>query len=458
MSIVKFKVAAKTDIGLVRTNNEDNFQISWDLSAFPMRWTNNEVRQLGNKGCLLVVADGMGGANAGEVASQIAIDSIRTSFAPENITYDILRSNETIKEFIRNAIITADDKIKKYAAQHPETRGMGTTIVVAWIYKAKLFVGWCGDSRAYIFNPTNGLVRLSKDHSYVQQLVDRGRLSPDEAFDFPESNIITQCLSASSQRCSPETLSRPVELCDNDTIMLCTDGVCGMIRDAQIESILLNSDDNIADTADALIGAALRASGSDNATLCLMKIISGCPKASCKRYEDKAKPKNMYWILAVAGFLVVAAIVAWLVFGRKVNNEDSKSEISTAEVDSLYKEGRDSAASVAAENYLNQASEHSPVPRDNGKSHDGGGTLDVLISGISTVPGLRSDSGSIKASDTYKGDIQVKDTTNTNIPGVGKSWHGAKSSLTDSIPGEESDLEESVNEEGDKTKYNQDEQ
>ncbi len=74
MSIVKFKVAAKTDIGLVRTNNEDNFQISWDLSAFPMRWTNNEVRQLGNKGCLLVVADGMGGAKAGEVDYQYALD------------------------------------------------------------------------------------------------------------------------------------------------------------------------------------------------------------------------------------------------------------------------------------------------------------------------------------------------------------------------------------------------
>ena len=77
---IKFKVAAKTDVGIVRTNNEDNFQISWDLSSLPMRWINNEIHQLGKNGCLLVVADGMGGANAGEVASQIAIDTIKNKF------------------------------------------------------------------------------------------------------------------------------------------------------------------------------------------------------------------------------------------------------------------------------------------------------------------------------------------------------------------------------------------
>lgn len=101
MPLMKFKVAAKTDVGLMRTNNEDNFQISWDLSSLPMRWVNNELQQLGNKGCLLVVADGMGGANAGEIASKIAIDSIKNSFSPEKLTDKILSSKDAINSFIK---------------------------------------------------------------------------------------------------------------------------------------------------------------------------------------------------------------------------------------------------------------------------------------------------------------------------------------------------------------------
>lgn len=81
---------------------------------------------------------------------------------------------------------------------------MGTTIVVAWILNDKLYIGWCGDSRAYVYNSAYGLLRLTKDHSYVQQLVDSGKLSEDEAFDYPDSNIITQCLSASSQNVIPQ--------------------------------------------------------------------------------------------------------------------------------------------------------------------------------------------------------------------------------------------------------------
>ena len=82
MNKIKFKIAAKTDVGLERSNNEDNFQASSDLLITPMRWVNNEICQLGEKGALLVVADGMGGMNAGEVASQIAIDTVREEFSP----------------------------------------------------------------------------------------------------------------------------------------------------------------------------------------------------------------------------------------------------------------------------------------------------------------------------------------------------------------------------------------
>lgn len=334
MSIIKFKVAAKTDVGLVRTNNEDNFQISWDLSTLPMRWVNNETHQLGEKGCLLIVADGMGGANAGEVASQIAIDTIKTSFAPEKITSDVLLSKEAINGFIKNSITLADENIKKYAVSHPETQGMGTTIVVAWVYSDKLYIGWCGDSRAYVFNPVYGLIRLTKDHSYVQQLVDSGKLSEEEAFDFPDSNIITQCLSASPQKCKPEVLSKPFYLSNGDTILLCTDGVCGMIRDTEIQNILTNSDDDLSKTSDSLISAALGASGADNATLCLMKITQGLKQAVPIKGQDNNKNKK-FLIGGIFVVLIILVLLSWVIFGNNPTNTNSQTKTETETIDSL---------------------------------------------------------------------------------------------------------------------------
>ena len=321
MSVIKFKVVAKTDVGRVRTNNEDNFQVSWDLSVLPMRWVNNEVHQLGEKGCLLVVADGMGGANAGEVASQIAIETVKAQFTPEKITKEVVSSTEKINTFIKNVIILADSNIKEYSKTHPDTQGMGTTIVIAWILKDKLYIGWCGDSRAYIYNPSYGLVRLTKDHSYVQGLVDSGKISEDEAFDFPDSNIITQCLCAAPAKPKPDTIT-PISLSLDDTILLCTDGLCGMIRDAEIESILSRSKGDLNNTASELIDGALRASGADNVTLCLCNILSGVknPPVALNVNKQKRK-KNVLLFCALVIILILIAVIVWLLCGKNSSSE-----------------------------------------------------------------------------------------------------------------------------------------
>lgn len=281
MTKIKFRIAAKTNVGLVRTNNEDNFQASSDLQVKPMRWVNNETCLLGEKGALLVVADGMGGMNAGEVASQIAIDTVREEFAPEKITTDVTKTRFSIEKFMKDVVIKADDRIKDTAKKRPETRGMGTTIVIAWLYAGTLYVVWCGDSRAYVYNPKFGLHRLTKDHSYVQQLEDAGKLTEDEAFDYPESNIITRCLSDSKQKAEPEVLAQPYKVCKGDVIVLCTDGLCGMIRDTEIQAVLDTRQTDLNQTSDNLVQAALNASGADNVTVCLCQIISGgaVPKA-----------------------------------------------------------------------------------------------------------------------------------------------------------------------------------
>ena len=384
MAPIKFKVAAKTDVGIVRTNNEDNFQISWDLSSLPMRWINNEIHQLGKKGCLLVVADGMGGANAGEVASQIAIDTIKNKFSPDEITDKIVSSIDAINGFIKEAIVSADSNIKQYAVEHPETKGMGTTIVVAWIINDKLYIGWCGDSRAYLYNPAYGLLRITKDHSYVQQLVDSGKLSEDDAFDFPDSNIITQCLSASPQKCRPETISKPISLSNEDTVLLCTDGLCGMIRDSEINAILKESDEDLTKTADSLVSGAIDASGADNVTLCLFNVVSGLKKATPIKPQVVKCRKKLYVLLA-AVVAVLIAVVLWLVLGSKDPDQSVPASViqESITIDSIPENTSDSTK-TESEVVDNKVSENATSEDVKGQIEQKIGNGNNLLQGLKT--------------------------------------------------------------------------
>ena len=355
MSTIKFRIAAKTDIGLIRTNNEDNFQASSDLTGGQMRWVNNEICSLGEKGALIVVADGMGGMNAGEVASELAIETVRDFFTPEKLTDEVIKSRFSIEKYMNDAIVTADTKIKAEARVRPETKGMGTTIVIGWILDGKLYISWCGDSRAYIYNPVAGLHQISKDHSYVQSLIDKGSISREDAFDFPDSNIITRCLSDSTTKAKPESLLKPYELCDNDIIMLCTDGLSGMIRDAEIEYIIRNNEHNMDILADELIKAACDAEGSDNITICLCQILQGgskcdptifvdydnrlngikdiVPKLVTKQPDDSTSRKHLFWYIGIACLAVAAVCCALWWLGLKDNdNRDSSEEIIPSKI------------------------------------------------------------------------------------------------------------------------------
>ncbi len=290
MSNIKFKIAAKTNVGMVRTNNEDNFQAASDLSVNPMTWVNDVECDLGDKGALLVVADGMGGMNAGEVASELAINTIRDFFNPEHITEKVVSTRVGVESFMKRAITEADKRIKADAKKYPEHKGMGTTIVIGWILNGKLYVAWCGDSRAYIYNRVFGLRQITKDHSYVQSLIDKGKISREDAFDYPDSNIITRCLSDSDQKARPDSISEPIALNNGDIILLCTDGLCGMIRDHEIEQIVAENEGNLNDCCDKLIDAACEASGQDNITVALCRIVAGAAEA--KRVIRKNKLSN----------------------------------------------------------------------------------------------------------------------------------------------------------------------
>lgn len=274
MSDITFKMTVATNVGLVRSNNEDNFIVNPDLDQ-PDNWyapgDANEVIALGENGCVMVVADGMGGMNAGEVASELAVNSIRDSFMSVKDFSHITDCSNHVESFLKKAIVSADAEIKKKVKEDQSTAGMGTTIVIAWVIGNVAHIAWCGDSRAYMFNRSSGLSRLSNDHSYVQELVDTGKLDPELAFDHPNSNIITRSLGDTPSKPQPDYVCR--ELQKDDILLLCSDGLCGLCRDEEIGKVMTVSEDMTV-CRDNLIEAALNAGGYDNVTVALMKMVS----------------------------------------------------------------------------------------------------------------------------------------------------------------------------------------
>ena len=232
-----FKLFAGTDIGL-RDNNEDNFTVCPDLTKgeWVIPSDQQTVIPLGQRGCLLVVADGMGGQNAGEVASAIAISTVQEMFAPVNLSESVVSKPDSARDFMKKVIVEADRRVKNYSSTHSEADGMGSTIVMVWLIGSNAHIAWMGDSRAYCYLPKEGLKRLSKDHSYVQTLVDDGKLTEQQAMEHPDSNIITRSLGDASQKAKPDTATFPV--LPGEIILLCSDGLCGFCSDDQICGII----------------------------------------------------------------------------------------------------------------------------------------------------------------------------------------------------------------------------
>ena len=270
MSDLKIQVAAGTNVGLVRQNHEDNFVVCPDLTASDWRIPQVcKYEDLGECGALLVVADGMGGANAGEVASAIAIETIRDAFSQAQLS-EIVKNDKAVHEFMKEVVKAADLRIFKKSKSDSSTQGMGTTVVMAWVLGNNVYVCWCGDSRCYMLNKHKGLVRLSKDHSYVQELIDRGELDPDLAMNHPYSNVITRCLGDMENRAVPDT--RVFQVHNGDTILLCSDGLSGLCTDYQILDLLIQYRDDIEKCKEELITAALNEGGHDNVTVALCNI------------------------------------------------------------------------------------------------------------------------------------------------------------------------------------------
>ena len=318
----KFKLGAQTNVGCVRTNNEDNFVVSADLNAgeWLLPRDCHTVFTLGNKGAMLVVADGMGGLEAGEIASRMAVDTMKEFFSADKITDEIVKDASTIRKYMYDAVVAADNAIRRKSREEKGGKSMGTTLVAAWLFDGYANIIWCGDSRGYLFNPVSGLAQVTKDHSYVQELVDSGRLLPEYAFDHPDSNIITRSLGNPQKAANPDFVRLPLQ--EGEVILLCTDGLNSMLRDEEIEAVMQETSNEIDTCTKALIQGALDLGGHDNVTVVLCQIVPEENKPSVQDMQqtvstftekERKKPlrKFILWTVAFVFVLLLLACLAW---------------------------------------------------------------------------------------------------------------------------------------------------
>lgn len=245
-----FDLGYRTDVGRRRDHNEDYFGI-----YLPER--EDEAAQ---RGTIFVVADGMGGYAAGEVASRTAVEKVIDAYYRDGST--------EIEEAITSALVQANDAVIEEARKDSERSGMGTTMAVAIIRTAELAVANVGDSRVYLIR--GGQVnQLTRDHSWVAELLAVGKITPEEARRHPMRNVVTRSLGG-REHVEVETYPR-THLQSGDIVLVCSDGLWGMIAPDQIGPIVGSLSAQAA--ADALVAAANEAGGHDNITAIVCRIL-----------------------------------------------------------------------------------------------------------------------------------------------------------------------------------------
>lgn len=253
MSGTTLLAAGLSDVGRVRTRNEDALALEPDRG-------------------LAVVADGMGGHPAGDVASRIAADT-----AVERLS-DLLATDgewdDGRGERMREAVHAANDRVLREAETHPEQRGMGTTLTVLFVdpRAGRFLVGHVGDSRAYVYRD-GALEQITRDHTWVQERVEAGDLPPEVARTHPMGHMLTQALGT-----QPDV---DVQVTDGDAppgslFLVCSDGLVGMLADHEVEAILRDEEPADAEalerTAERLVADANGEGGTDNITVALLRV------------------------------------------------------------------------------------------------------------------------------------------------------------------------------------------
>jgi serine/threonine protein phosphatase PrpC len=252
------RVFGRTDVGQIREHNEDNFLVA-DLTRRSRGLLEADREQIvGEWGSVVGVCDGMGGAAAGEVASQLAVDIIYEKLTEGSAP----RTHDELAQRLVRAVEEAGVRIFNEARADRSRRGMGTTSTIASLMDARLFVAQVGDSRAYVLRQGK-LVQVSRDQSLVNQLIEAGQLTEEEAETFEHNNIILQALGTAE---TVQVDLTYVDLQRGDRLLLCSDGLSGMVRADELREVLVGQRDPI-DACRELTDRANRAGGHDNITV-----------------------------------------------------------------------------------------------------------------------------------------------------------------------------------------------
>ena len=242
------EIYGKSDIGKLRDNNQDNFY----------------YERLNSDLCFALVCDGMGGVSGGNVASEVAVNVLRDSLS-KNLKMDL--NSFQVNELVKFSFDAANLEILKHASFNKSLAGMGTTVVGLVLLENLAYFFNVGDSRAYLFDES-GLKQLTVDHSYVQTLIDDGKITVDEARIHPRKNEITRALGISKK---VEFDFKLVEVKKNDFLLLCSDGLTNFCFETEIEEVL-RSRKSVKTAVCNLIDCANSNGGNDNITAILLKI------------------------------------------------------------------------------------------------------------------------------------------------------------------------------------------
>jgi PPM family protein phosphatase len=246
------EVASLSDLGRQRENNEDAC----------LYWEPSNDEEFARKGRLAVVADGMGGYEGGQEASRLAVETVRE-------VYDH-RFHGDPQATLREAFALAHERIQHYAEAHPGFQGMGTTCTALVLLGRRLHVVHVGDSRLYRIRGSQ-ISRLTRDHSYVGRLVESGIVSSEDAEKHPQRHILTAALGAGLEVLVDSTEGE-TGLEKGDTLVLCTDGLWGVVSEEEIVKVVRKN--SAAESCTALVKLALERGGPDNITVQVLRITS----------------------------------------------------------------------------------------------------------------------------------------------------------------------------------------
>jgi protein phosphatase len=288
---IRVKLFARTDVGQIREHNEDNFLVA-DLTRRARGILEaNRSLVIGPHGSLFAVCDGMGGAAAGEIASQLAVDILYERMVDGLEGAPPLRRDDLARRLVR-AIEAAGLRIFQEAKVDRTRRGMGTTVTAAALVDGHLFFAQVGDSRGYLLRQGQ-LVQLTRDQSLVNQLIEAGQLTEEEAETFEHNNIILQALGTA------DTVQVDLTYCElqrGDVLMLCSDGLSGMVRFDEIREVMRSTTEPV-DTCKVLIERANQAGGHDNITVVVASfdgegLSPASPNTEPLKYRKYALPEE----------------------------------------------------------------------------------------------------------------------------------------------------------------------